>query len=291
MKKYMFLAIFVSFLLVISCTPPSHFGVKDQAIGVPSQFDETEDAIALAEKSTGAKYCPEKIAKAKELGKKAAETYWACRTAEAMELLAQARSLAKEAEGCKPPAPAPTPPPPPPAPPKPAPTPPPPASAPAPPAPRPTPPAPAPAPTPPPPAPAPAPPAPRPMPPAPALAPPPPPKPAAPPVFESIYFDLNKTNINPTAAKALDQDGMILKGNPNIRVEIGGHTDSGGSEQANQVISEKRAQSAKKYVQDKYNIPDSQLVTKGYGNTRPVADNNTQDGRSKNRRVEFRIIP
>ena len=108
MKKYMFLVIFVSFFLVISCAPPSHFGVKDQAIGVPSIFDETEDAIALAEKSPGAKYCPEKIAKAKELGKKAAETYWACRTAEAMELLAQARSLAKEAEGCKPPAPAPS---------------------------------------------------------------------------------------------------------------------------------------------------------------------------------------
>jgi outer membrane protein OmpA-like peptidoglycan-associated protein len=288
MKKYMFLAIFVSFLLVISCTPPSHFGVKDQAIGVPSQFDETEDAIALAEKSTGAKYCPEKIAKAKELGKKAAETYWACRTAEAMELLAQARSLAKEAEGCKPPAPAPAPP----APPKPAPTPPPPPAPapPPPPAPAPPPP-PAPAPTPPPPAPAPAPPAPRPTPPAPAPAPPPPPKPAAPPVFESIYFDLNKTNINPTAAKALDQNGMILKGNPNIRVEIGGHTDSGGSEQANQVISEKRAQSAKKYIQDKYNIPEGRMVIKGYGSKKPIADDKTKEGQAKNRRVEIRVLP
>ena len=256
MKKYMFLAIFVSFFLVISCAPRSHFGVPDQAIGVPSIFDETEDAIALSEKSPGAKYCPEKIAQAKELGKKAVETYWACRGAEAMELLAQARGLAKEAEGCKPPSPAPTPPPPP------APAPPPP---------------PAPAPTPPPPAPAP--------------APPPPPKPAAPPVFESIYFDINKTNINPTAAKALDQNGMIMKENPNIRVEIGGHTDSGGSEQANQVISEKRAQSAKKYIQDKFNIPEGRMAVKGYGSKKPIADDKTKEGQAKNRRVEIRVLP
>jgi len=261
MKKYMLLVIFVSFFLVISCAPRSHFGVPDQAIGVPSIFDETEDAIALAENSPGAKYCPEKIAKAKELGKKAVETYWACRTAEAMELLAQARSLAKEAEGCKPPtpAPAPTPAPPPP----PAPAPPPPAPAP------PPPPAPAPAPTP----------------------APPPPKPVAPPVFESIYFDLNKTNINPTAAKALDQNGMILRDNPNIKVEIGGHTDSGGSEEANQVISDKRAQSAKKYMQDKYNIPEGRMVIKGYGSNKPIADDKTKEGQAKNRRVEFRVLP
>jgi outer membrane protein OmpA-like peptidoglycan-associated protein len=84
---------------------------------------------------------------------------------------------------------------------------------------------------------------------------------------------------------------MILKQNPNIKVEIGGHTDGEGSEKANQMISEKRALSAKKYIQDKYNIPDSRLKVKGYGSTKPVADNKTQEGRSKNRRVEFKVIP
>ena len=137
--------------------------------------------------------------------------------------------------------------------------------------------------------PAPAPPAPpKPTPPPPAPAPAPAPKPA---VFDTIYFDPNKTNINPTAAKALDRNGMILKQNPNIKVEIGGHTDGEGSEKANQMISEKRALSAKKYIQDKFNIPDSQLKVKGYGSTKPVADNKTQEGRSKNRRVEFKVIP
>jgi outer membrane protein OmpA-like peptidoglycan-associated protein len=140
-----------------------------------------------------------------------------------------------------------------------------------------------------PPPPAPPKPAPTPPPPPPAPAPPPPaPKPV---VFDTIYFDPNKTNINPTAAKALDRNGMILKQNPNIKVEIGGHTDGEGSEKANQMISEKRALSAKKYIQDKFNIPDSRLKVKGYGSTKPVADNKTQEGRSKNRRVEFKVIP
>jgi outer membrane protein OmpA-like peptidoglycan-associated protein len=120
--------------------------------------------------------------------------------------------------------------------------------------------------------------------------PPPPPKPAELPVLDTIYFDANKTIINPTAAKALDRNGMILKENPKFKVEIGGHTDSVGSEKANQKISEKRALSAKKYLQDKFNIPDDRLMIKGYGATKPIADDKTQEGRSKNRRAEFKII-
>jgi outer membrane protein OmpA-like peptidoglycan-associated protein len=109
-------------------------------------------------------------------------------------------------------------------------------------------------------------------------------------VFDTVYFDPNKTNITPTAAKALDKNGQILNGNPNIRVEIGGHTD-GEQSAANQKISEKRAQSCKKYLMDKFNIPEKQMIIKGYGSTKPVADNKTQEGRSKNRRVEFKTIP
>jgi outer membrane protein OmpA-like peptidoglycan-associated protein len=109
-------------------------------------------------------------------------------------------------------------------------------------------------------------------------------------VLDTIYFDPAKTNINPAAAKALDRNGKILKDNPKLKVEIGGHTDTGGSEMANQAISEKRAQSAKKYLQDKFNISEDRLTVKGYGATKPIADNSTQEGRSKNRRVEFKII-
>ena len=84
---------------------------------------------------------------------------------------------------------------------------------------------------------------------------------------------------------------MILKENPQIKVEIGGHTDGSGSEKANQIISEKRAQSAKKYLQDKFGISGDRMIVKGYGSTKPIADNKTKEGRSKNRRVEFRVLP
>ena len=128
-----------------------------------------------------------------------------------------------------------------------------------------------------------------PPPPKPVPPPPPPPKPA--PVFENIYFNENKTNIDPVAAKALDRDGAMLKENPDIKVEIGGHTDSLGSEKANQKISEKRAESVKKYLMDKFNIPGDRMIVKGYGSKKPIADNGTKEGRAKNRRVELKIIP
>ena len=123
-KSFFLLMVIIMFLFLGTSCTTSHFGVVDRASGVPTEFDQTETAIAQAEQSTGAKYCTEKIARAKELAKKGAETYWACRTDEAMDLLAEARKLAKEAEGCQPPSPPPpvlkpVPPPPKPAPPPP----------------------------------------------------------------------------------------------------------------------------------------------------------------------------
>ena len=130
---------------------------------------------------------------------------------------------------------------------------------------------------------------PAPPPPAPPAPAPPAPKPA--PVFESIPFNENKTNISPQAAKILDAVGKTLKENPGIRVEIGGHTDATGSDKADMAISLKRAESVKKYLIDKFNISADRLVVKGYGKTKPIADNSTKEGRAKNRRVEFRILP
>jgi outer membrane protein OmpA-like peptidoglycan-associated protein len=111
MRGKLILLGFVLLLIMVGCAPKTHFGVPDKAIWVPPEFGQTEAAIASAERSSGAKYCPEKITKAKEMGKQAAEIYWICRTAEAMSLLAQARDLAKEAESCQPPPPPPPPPP------------------------------------------------------------------------------------------------------------------------------------------------------------------------------------
>ena len=117
--KLLFLLLGAVFLFA-ACAPPSHMGVPDRAMVAPNEFAQTEAAIAAAERSPGAKVCPDKIAKAKELAKQGIETYWACRTDEAMRLLAEARKLAQEAQGCQPPPPpppAPQPPPPPPQPP------------------------------------------------------------------------------------------------------------------------------------------------------------------------------
>ena len=112
MRRKLILLGFVLLFIMVGCAPSSYFGVPNKAIIVPDEFKQTEAAIASAERSANAKYCPEKIAKAKAMGKQAAEIYWICRTAEAMDLLAQARNLAKEAESCQPPPPPPPPPPP-----------------------------------------------------------------------------------------------------------------------------------------------------------------------------------
>ena len=104
MRGKLILLGFAVLFIMVGCAPATHFGVPNRTTWAPGEFDQTEAVIASAERSEGAKYCPEKIAKAKELGKKAAETYWACNTNEAMALLAEARNLAKEAESCRAPA-------------------------------------------------------------------------------------------------------------------------------------------------------------------------------------------
>jgi len=126
MKKILVLLVLGFLFLGLSCTTRSHFGVRDKCVHicVPPEFDETEAAIARAERSPGVKYCPEKIARARELAKQGVEAYWAGRTEEGMRLLAEARQMAQAAEQCQPPppppapAPKPVPPPPPPPPPK-----------------------------------------------------------------------------------------------------------------------------------------------------------------------------
>jgi OOP family OmpA-OmpF porin len=101
-NKKLFGLVLISFLsfLLAGCATSSHFGVPDRAAHVPQWVLDTEVAIAKAEASAGARVCPDKIAKAKELAAKAMETYWACREAEAKELMAEARKLAADAEVC-----------------------------------------------------------------------------------------------------------------------------------------------------------------------------------------------
>jgi OOP family OmpA-OmpF porin len=79
-----------------------------------------------------------------------------------------------------------------------------------------------------------------------------------------------------------------LNENPDKRVAFEGHTDSVGTERYNQGLSERRASSARDYVAKK-GIPAARIATRGFGESKPIADNKTADGRAKNRRVEVKV--
>ena len=103
MKSNFYLTGLMIMILFLSTScATSHFGVADRAATVPDDFGQTEAAIARAEQSPGAQYCPEKIARAKELAKEGAEVYWSCHNTESSRLMAEARHLAEEAESCGP---------------------------------------------------------------------------------------------------------------------------------------------------------------------------------------------
>jgi outer membrane protein OmpA-like peptidoglycan-associated protein len=110
------------------------------------------------------------------------------------------------------------------------------------------------------------------------------------PELDSVPFDINKTNINPFAAKVLDKNAVIIKEYPKMKIEIHGHTDNTGSEVANKIISEKRAKSCEKYLMDKFNIADERMDIKGFGSSRPITDNSTIEGRAKNRKARQSLI-
>jgi len=104
-----------------------------------------------------------------------------------------------------------------------------------------------------------------------------------------IAFVPGKAELDPASAPTLDAVAKVLARNPKIRIEVAGHTDSVGSAANNLKVSQARAEAVAKYLAKK-GVAGSRLVAKGYGGTKPVADNNTDAGRSANRRVEFSII-
>ncbi len=101
-----------------------------------------------------------------------------------------------------------------------------------------------------------------------------------------VQFDTAKATIKPESNSKLDQFVQFLKDVPSAKGVLEGHTDNVGSKAANQALSERRAQAVKAYVVSK-GIDAARFETKGYGDTKPVADNNTAEGRAANRRVQF----
>lgn len=134
---------------------------------------------------------------------------------------------------------------------------------------------------------APPPPRPTPRPPA-AQAPSPPPVVKKKLILRSVHFDFDKSNIRPDAVPVLDEAVETLKAEGGIAVIVDGHTDSVGSEAYNQRLSQRRADAVRQYLVQ-HGIPSGRVTSEGFGESRPVASNDTEDGRAQNRRVELRV--
>lgn len=106
-------------------------------------------------------------------------------------------------------------------------------------------------------------------------------------VIRGIQFEVGRSEVKPSSYPMLDEIVEVLEKNPSLRVEIEGHTDSTGTAAFNQRLSEQRAEAVLEYLASK-GISRVQLSAKGYGLTRPIASNNTPEGRAKNRRVELK---
>jgi len=101
-----------------------------------------------------------------------------------------------------------------------------------------------------------------------------------------INFETGKSDIKPESQKIIDQIVRMLKDNPTLKISIEGHTDNVGTAQSNQTLSENRAKAVMNAIIAK-GIDKSRLSSKGWGQTKPIADNKTEEGRAKNRRVEI----
>jgi OmpA-OmpF porin, OOP family len=105
---------------------------------------------------------------------------------------------------------------------------------------------------------------------------------------QTVYFDTNKATIQKRSFPLLDDVSRALADNPTIRVRIEGHTDSQGADAYNKKLSQRRADSVRKYLIGK-GIRGARMVAVGFGEEVPIADNRTAEGRAQNRRVEFFI--
>ncbi|MBP3745494.1 MAG: OmpA family protein [Prevotella sp.] len=107
--------------------------------------------------------------------------------------------------------------------------------------------------------------------------------------LSNALFAFDKFNINTKAASILDDIAGWMKQNPDMKLELSGHTDGKGSVAYNQKLSEQRAKAVYDYLV-KAGVSNANLTWKGYGKSEPIATNDTAEGRQLNRRVELRIV-
>jgi outer membrane protein OmpA-like peptidoglycan-associated protein len=108
-------------------------------------------------------------------------------------------------------------------------------------------------------------------------------------LLSNVFYEVDSWELKPESVEELNNLADLIVFNKDIIVEIGGYTDSTGTDQHNLVLSEKRALSVVKYLVNK-GIASERLTYKGYGNTSPIGDNVTYEGRRLNRRTEVKVV-
>jgi OOP family OmpA-OmpF porin len=109
-------------------------------------------------------------------------------------------------------------------------------------------------------------------------------------IHEKIQFDYDKATIKDASNDLMNEIVAVISKNPQIKkIRVEGHASSEGSAGHNKTLSDERAKAVMKYLTD-HGVAAAELTATGYGSERPIADNSTEDGREKNRRVEFTIL-
>ena len=103
-----------------------------------------------------------------------------------------------------------------------------------------------------------------------------------------MLFDFDRSTVKPEAAKILDRLVVFMQENKNSKVALSGHTDNVGSDAYNQKLSERRVTAVREYVVKK-GVDAGRISGQGFGESKPIADNKTREGRAKNRRVEIKV--
>jgi outer membrane protein OmpA-like peptidoglycan-associated protein len=107
--------------------------------------------------------------------------------------------------------------------------------------------------------------------------------------LNNIFFDTDKFALRNESTAELNRLVRILNENPAMSIEVMGHTDAVGNDQNNMTLSQNRADAVKEYLLNK-GVASNRLSSKGFGKTKPLASNDTEEGRQMNRRVEFSIV-
>ena len=107
--------------------------------------------------------------------------------------------------------------------------------------------------------------------------------------LDNVLFETGKANLKSTSFKAIDELAAAMRAKTTMEVEIAGHTDNVGDKDTNLKLSQERAEAVRNYLIRK-GIDSNRISAKGYGDTKPVADNNTETGKQQNRRTEVKII-